>query len=70
MDACTSSSVASSEIKTLMVTVSSMVPMADVTSAEPTMKRPMIKSDRKMVMTAPNDVVQLRKKWLKASRSE
>ena len=36
--------------------------------AEPMTKRPMMKSDRKMVKTAPSEEVQLRKKWLPASR--
>ena len=37
---------------------------------EPMMKRPMMNSDRKIVITAPSDVVILRKKWLNASLSE
>ena len=53
-----------------MVTWSSTLPMTEFTSAEPTMNRPMMNSDRKMVMTAPNEVVQLRKKCLLASRIE
>ena len=34
------------------------------------MNKPMMNSDKKMVMTAPSDVVQLRVKWLPASRRE
>ena len=35
-----------------------------------TMNRPMMNRDRKIVMTAPSDVVRLRAKWLPASLSE
>ena len=53
-----------------MVTWSSTLPIAEFTSTEPMMNKPMMNSDRKMVMTAPKDVVQLRKKWRTASLME
>jgi len=46
------------------------VPITEFSIAEPMMNRPMINSERKIVMTAPSEVVQLRKKWLIASLKE
>ena len=45
-----------------MVTLSSTDPTMFSTTAEPRTNRPMMKSDRKMVTTAPRTVVQLRRK--------
>ena len=64
------SSDASSAMNAWMVTCCSTVPISELTIAEPTMNRPMMNSDRKMVMTAPSEVPRLRKKWLPASRRE
>ena len=54
---------ASSERKAWMVTVSSTLPTMLLIMTEPRTNRPMMKSERKMVTTAPRTVVQLRRKW-------
>ena len=70
LNAWTSVSLALSEMNALMTTWSSTVPITELSIAEPMTNRPMMNSERKIVMTAPSEVVQLRKKWLRASLSE
>ena len=53
-----------------MVTLSSTLPTTLLTSAEPSTKTPMTKSERKMVTTAPSEVDQFLRKWRPASRME